>query len=182
MMQFTKDSKIWVDMDGVLADFDAWVWGQLEKSTTTDGLMWKWLQRQDRAYYRFLPMKDAKQLWDYVNQLAPGRVAILTGLPFKNSMPEVEQDKKDWFTKYPDIFGVGAPVDFNVGPYARDKYKHCRPGDILIDDNARNIVQWTNAGGFGVFHSSFEQTKEVVDAYLKECDTRVKDATNLEKL
>jgi hypothetical protein len=176
MMQFTKDSKIWVDMDGVLADFDSWVWGQLPKETTTDGQMWKWLQAQSRPYFRFLPMKDAVHLWDAVNAAAPGKVEILTGIPFKNHMPEVEQDKRDWLKKYELSFPDAV---MSIGPYARDKYKHCRPGDVLIDDNARNIVQWTNAGGFGIFHTSTETTLEVLKAYLKECDIRVKQETDL---
>lgn len=168
MIQFNpKINRIFVDMDGVLADFDAWVWGQLPKETTTDGQMWKWLQAQDRPYYKFLPMKNVERLWDGIHKYADGApVKILTGLPFKNHMPEVEQDKIDWFAKYPEIFGLD--VDFNVGPYARDKYKHAKPGDILIDDNAKNIRDWIyRAGGIGIYHTSVDATLEQLKYFVE---------------
>jgi hypothetical protein len=168
MIQFNpKINRIHVDMDGVLADFDSWVWSQIPEHRSNDKEMWKWLQKQHRPYFHFQPMPDVKRLWDGIHALAGGApVKILTGLPFKNHMPEVEQDKIEWFAKYPEIFGL--QVDFNVGPYARDKYKHCKPGDILIDDNAKNIRDWIyRAGGIGIFHQTIDGTLEQLKYFVE---------------
>jgi len=65
----------------------------------------------------------------------------LTALPHDYSVPFASYDKVLWAQeRFPDI-----PVLF--GPFSHDKWRHCEPGDILIDDRVSNCEEWIRAGG-----------------------------------
>jgi len=40
-----------------------------------------------------------------------------------------------------------------------------QPGDVLIDDFAKNIGPWDAAGGVGILHRSFAETRAALAAY-----------------
>ena len=86
-------------------------------------------------------------------------VKFLTAVPRDNDFPWAFNDKIEWAKKYfPTI-----PVWF--GPYSTDKHKHCKPGDVLVDDRVRNIEQWISAGGIGILckdpASAIKEIKEL---------------------
>ena len=58
-----------------------------------------------------------------------------------------------------------------IGPFAKDKANHCKPKDILIDDSLLNIQQWTEAGGYGILHVSFQQSIVDLTALLSNLDS-----------
>jgi hypothetical protein len=58
------------------------------------------------------------------------------------------------------------PVLF--GPYSFDKYKHCTPGDILIDDRTSNCEEWRAAGGHSHIYRSWEECKPWLESVLNE--------------
>jgi len=90
-------------------------------------------------------------------------IGVLTAVPKYGRVPMAKQHKKEWIKKYfPELLS-----NFNIGPWAEDKYKHCQYGDILIDDQKRNIDQWNAAGGFGILHTSAENTIKELIAYLE---------------
>jgi 5'(3')-deoxyribonucleotidase len=71
---------------------------------------------------------------------------FLTAVPKGNDVPWAFYDKVVWVQNYfPDI-----PVMF--GPFSKDKWQHCKPGDILIDDRKSNIAEWQAAGGRPILH------------------------------
>jgi len=47
---------------------------------------------------------------------------------------------------------------------SKEKYKHCRPGDILIDDWEKYRALWVEAGGIWITHRSAEQTVEALQS------------------
>ena len=136
-------------MDDVVADWMAtarsivnrnWEYG--ERIPDKD---WAKVKAKQR-FYRDLPVKDgAHDLVAYCQKLlADGKIedlAFLTALPHDDAVQYAAQDKVWWaHERFP-----GIPVFF--GPYSFDKYKHCREGDILIDDRHSNCHEWRSAGG-----------------------------------
>ena len=155
--------KTFVDLDGVMADYDKGfkrLTGHYPDEIT-DQEMWDLLIKNNNGagFYRHLkPMPDAGELWGYL--VTHGyEPRILTGIPRRVSIPTAEEDKAEWVRA-----NLGGWVEFNIGPYAIDKQKHCSPGDILIDDNAKNIAQWKAKGGIGIFHTSAANTIKELEA------------------
>jgi 5'(3')-deoxyribonucleotidase len=146
---------IFVDMDGVVADFDTFAsnllgrkigWHDSKFDLTNEE--WQMLSSVDRLYYQLPLMPDATKLIDYVKSLsAQFNVQFLTAVPRRSTMPEAKADKQAWVDKYfPDM-------KMDIGPFSRDKQKWCKPGDILIDDRPSNIEEWTAAGGIAIYHT-----------------------------
>lgn len=155
---------VYLDMDGVLADFNN---GILKYGTTHN---WDKLKvpkeewsEEDWAHERKvqevmamqnffggLPlMLDAKDLHSYFEGHKP---VILTARPNNSkSATMVEYEKRRWIEHY---FGKEQAKRF-ICCLGIEKQDHCRgKEDILIDDSERNISQWRNRSGVGIFHTS----------------------------
>jgi 5'(3')-deoxyribonucleotidase len=148
-----------IDMDGVVADFDTvikQIFGKtIWKVLTSD--MWREIHKLEH-FYRDLPkMPDADELWNHVHEVYSDRydIQVLTAIPRRITLPAAEQDKRDWIAQH-----YGSDVIVKIGPYSRDKQKHARPGDILIDDRVDNIDMWNKVGGIGIRHTSTKDTIE----------------------
>jgi len=146
-------STIYLDMDGVVADFDRAVQAILGGDTRVDQRYpeseWAKLRGHQRIY-RDLPLcADANMLVDGVQALARYhglRVLFLTAVPKDNDFPWAFADKIEWARRYfPDI-----PVWF--GPYSDEKQIRSRPDDVLIDDRVSNIDQWRGQGGYAILY------------------------------
>jgi hypothetical protein len=138
---------LFLDCDGVLADFDAGVKKVLGMSAAefekrhSIGEFWKRLARADGFYANLPEMPDAQMLFDAVKHLKP---TILTGLPLgKWAAPQKEQWAAAHFP--------GVPI---ITTMARDKHLHMEPGDVLVDDREKHRGLWENAGGIFVHHKS----------------------------
>ncbi len=141
--------KIYLDMDDVVAD---WMpaaraivnrnWNYGERIPDSD---WNKVKAKQR-FYRDLPKKPgADELVNHCQTLlSQGRIQgleFLTALPHDYSVPLASYDKVLWANeRFP-----GIPVRF--GPFSYDKWRHCQPGDILIDDRGSNCQEWINVGG-----------------------------------
>jgi 5'(3')-deoxyribonucleotidase len=156
---------IFVDMDDVVADWMAYArsivnrdWNYGQRIPDTD---WNQLKAQQR-FYRDLPLKPGAESlvhWcrEYSKKTHCG-LFFLTALPHDYSMPYAAQDKVWWAHEYfPDI-----PVFF--GPFSHDKWRHCQPGDVLIDDRQSNCSEWRSAGGLAHEYRSWDQC----EIWLKE--------------
>ena len=145
---------IYIDMDGVVADFDSYVsallgrpigWGATQDLTDVE---WERLASVDRLYFQMPLMPDATKLIAYIKSLSTRfHVQFLTAVPRRSTIPSAKDDKQAWVNKY----FPGMRMD--IGPYSHHKQKWCKPGDILIDDRPSNIEQWTAAGGIAIFHT-----------------------------
>lgn len=159
-------SSIYLDMDGVVADFDGYA-HQLLGLGPSEGkypeTVWEKLIENPRLYRDLKLTYYATQLHDFCTKLAEKldyRVAFLTAIPKKNDVQYAMHDKVEWAQKY----FPNTPVFF--GPYSRDKQNHCRPGDILIDDRTDNIRDWKAVGGIGILHREFDRTVSELDSLL----------------
>lgn len=154
---------VYVDADGVLADFDKKV-GEIAGchiSTLPKGLMWKHVSRYikdgGRFWYDLDKMSDADTLMSFL--LGTGiNIEILTAM---GDMPSAYQDKIDWFAQY------YPGVKVNIVKKSPDKAKFITgPTDILIDDRMKSIEPWVNAGGIGILHTSANDTISQLQRYL----------------
>ena len=144
---------LYLDMDGVVADFDAYAIKTLTRKIDGDERWapgeWRRLAANPRLYRDLERTPEADQLVEFCRRFCEQRgyaLLFLTAIPKKNDVPWAFYDKVLWAQlRYPDI-----PVMF--GPYSQDKQHHCGPGDILIDDRTSNITEWQAAGGVGILH------------------------------
>lgn len=163
---------LFLDMDGVLSDFDSHVRHLLGKSlhdfnTSQEG--WDAVQPyKDTFFTDMLPLPDAHSLVQEVLDLAGDygfHIAVLTAIPKIGRMPSARLQKHCWINKYfPEFSG-----SFNIGPHAEHKQFHCIAGDILIDDSIMNIDQWQAVGGIGIYHTSAIESISMLEKHLKTC-------------
>jgi hypothetical protein len=150
--------QLFLDCDGVLADFDAGAREVLGMSAEAfqqrygSREFWRRLA-QTRDFYGRLPlMADARTLFDAVAHLDP---IILTGLPLGNwAAPQKVRWAEEHF-----------PGTHIITCMARDKYRHMKGADVLVDDRANHRDKWEDAGGIFIYHkdarSSLERLAEI---------------------
>lgn len=139
--------RVFVDLDGVLADFDhgyAKAFGRFP-SKTEDDVDWDAVRRHE-GFYRDLP--PTLGMGQLRNRLAPFRPTVLTGVPY--GVPEAESNKREWVDRW-----LGWPM---IGCRSSEKYKHGRPGDLLIDDREKYKHRWEAMGGTWITHRSVPET------------------------
>jgi 5'(3')-deoxyribonucleotidase len=143
--------KLFLDADGVLADFDAGVTALLGMTPAQfearkgRGLFWKRLASAPNFYATLPEMSDARRLFEAVEHLKP---TILTGLPLGNwAAPQ----KVRWAAEH----FPGVPI---ITCMARDKHKHMQPGDVLVDDRENHRATYEREGVVFVHHKNAEDS------------------------
>ena len=139
--------KLFLDADGVLADFDEGVQrllGMEAKQFETRrgrGAFWRDLAKSPDFYARLPEMPDARELFDAVAHLKP---AILTGLPLgKWAAPQKVKWAADHFP--------GVPI---ITCMARDKHLHMQSGDVLVDDRENHRADYEAHGVIFIHHKN----------------------------
>ena len=143
--------RLFLDADGVLADFDAGV-KRLLGSTTAQfearhgrREFWQRITKAPDFYGTLPPMADARRLFDAVEHLKP---TILTGLPLGNW---AASQKVKWAAEH----FPGVPI---ITCMARDKHKHMEPGDVLVDDRENHRASYEREGVVFIHHKSAEDS------------------------
>jgi 5'(3')-deoxyribonucleotidase len=143
--------RLFLDADGVLADFDAGaqrLLGMKPKAFIAKhgrGEFWKRLARAKNFYGTLPEMSDARLLFDAVKHLEP---TILTGLPLGRwAAPQ----KVEWAAEH----FPGVPI---ITCMAADKHKHMKPGDVLVDDREKHRAAYEAAGVVFVHHKNAEDS------------------------
>lgn len=162
---FNKETSIiYLDMDGVLADFDAFVLENMGRTFDhtngpSDREMWNFLMSVDRMYFNLKPTPYFLLLVETAREICDN-VQILTAIPRRATMPDAEQDKIEWAKKY-----IPGEIKVNIGPFSRDKKNWARPGDVLLDDRVDNIEAWRAAGGIGILHKYDDHLESLVELW-----------------
>lgn len=146
--------KIFVDLDGVLVDFDYGVKRILNKEPDeiSPRLMWSRIASTG-DFFTHLPWMDGgKLLWTSIVKAGYDPV-ILTGCPRGEYAPK---QKKQWCDRE-----LGIEVEV-ITTYSKLKHTFCTPGSILIDDNALLGPAWIEAGGMFVLHKNTESTLRIL--------------------
>jgi hypothetical protein len=139
--------QLFVDLDGVLADFDLHFYetfGVWPKQDTYEPPgMWDSI-RANQRFYRDLPMTlFGEYLWAACKEVHPDPI-VLTGIPY--SIPNVEQQKREWVAEH---LGLEVKV---ITCRSVDKALHGKPGDVLVDDRLKYSKYWINMGGLFIHH------------------------------
>ena len=137
--------ELFLDCDGVLADFDAGASALLGMSVRDyearrgRGAFWKRLASAPDFYATLPEMPDARELFEAVKHLRP---TILTGLPLGQwAAPQ----KVKWAAEH----FPGVPI---ITCMARDKHKHMQAGDVLVDDRENHRPAYEAEGVVFVHH------------------------------
>lgn len=155
----SSTNTIYLDMDGVVADFQGAVNDivgarQIQPHEHYSDEDWQQIRSHQRLFGSLRPLEGADQLVDQARMFRSQlgwNLLFLTAIPHTNDMPWVFWDKMQWVQRYwPDI-----AVHF--GPHSHDKHLHCRPGDVLVDDRGDNCGQWRRAGGRAIHYRSRQQ-------------------------
>lgn len=150
---------IFLDMDGVVADFNEFSSRVLKEPfdvnvTKYNNEKWSKLKQYPRLYRDLKVKAGAYELVDWCTShcmLTDSQLLFLTAIPRNNNMPWSFYDKVNWGkTHFPNI-----PVWF--GPRSQDKHIHCKPGDVLIDDRSLNVEDWHKAGGIAHQYRTWEE-------------------------
>ena len=147
---------LYLDLDGVFADFDQAVinaTGKMPHQLGTIEQMWESLPKEG-FFEKMPPTWFCDWFYDAVRKVAKNKgwkVKILTAIPMRKSYPNAKVEKTAWVRKH-----LGrVPVVF--GPYSKDKWKHAKPGDILLDDRKQNVLDWLEKPEFTTYAVFFQK-------------------------
>jgi len=145
---------IYSDMDGVLTDFDERFMKFSNGVSPTEyeskyGIEKFWELIDVTVGVPFWAgmkwLGDGKTYWDYIKKYNP----IILSAPSKKE--ESRLGKRIWKKhNLPDTKMILTPAHL--------KSKYANENSILIDDREKNINQWVEAGGIGIFHTSASNT------------------------
>src|SRR5579859_1030959 len=160
MAHVRSAARIFVDLDGVLADFDEGAKQMLGITTHRDAEpvgLWRAISHRPNFFADLPMMPEAKRLWAGILQFDPTPI-VLTGVPMIQGVCE---QKTRWVRQHLGLFQV-------VCTPSRDKWKAARPGDILIDDWLKYAPLWMRAGGIFVQYVNVDQTLYDLQTALQE--------------
>ena len=160
-----EEYKIYLDLDGVVADFDQ-RFKDLSGMSPSDyeskngkNAFWDFIDVKHKVAFwvGIPPMPQAKTLVDYVSQ---HDYEVLTAPSIKK---QSVLGKNLWVRNHTGkLFPSKPKVNFR---FAKEKHKvksNLTQYDILIDDKASTIDRWESAGGTGILFTSTPQTIEAL--------------------
>lgn len=155
-------NKIWLDLDGVFADFQTAFENHCGFPYYSDPQKaWSILENVDRLFLNLHLLPGAKELYDEIKSFDID-IEFLTALPrLTKSLHTAPLDKRLW-------------VASNLDPKAKVtcvanwscKKNFAKPNEILIDDSTRNIDQWISADGIGIIHRENKTTLHQLSHFL----------------
>jgi 5'-nucleotidase len=159
-----KIDTIYIDMDGVIADFSK---RYKEKFRVTpeetrndkefNGYFDKFID--DEEFITLDLMPDADELLHFVSQIdVPKEILSSTARPKNHEM--IAPQKQKWLNTH--------KIDYkaNFVPGKSLKYKYATPNSIIIDDTKSVIEDWNKAGGIGILHRDAKSTIAILKMYM----------------
>lgn len=138
---------LYIDMDGVLADFDGGLFdlygATFEGRPEIQDEFWNRDCHATRFFSRLKPIPGGIDLLDAI-LVREIPVCILTSTGGGRYHIEIAQQKLDWLAAH----GYRAlPIAFAMNTVGKAQFA---PGNILIDDRAKVIIAWEKNGGRGI--------------------------------
>lgn len=172
--QVKKRPIVYVDMDGVLADF----FGEVAREHDVE--YWREIHRKDLGidqiaqepgFFEMLPkLPNAGRLMRGVLKLNNDKYSILSS-PLLSNVEDSSREKADWLDKHLPNHPPQAII------FDHEKYKFARQADgtpnILIDDWDTNIRLWEANGGIGILYKD-ENYKDALEKLAKAISGKIK--------
>ena len=162
-------SKVYVDMDGVIADFFSALaefrkvnhWKDQGEITIDTSIK----QLQGTNFFETLPVFPfAKKLVDLVKSYTGGEWYINTS-PLRNDHENSEYYKTKWLKKH-NFDPKDIIVTKRKESYAVDR--ETGTPNILIDDRPKNLERWVARGGVGIRYQANEDSLDLIKKGLEK--------------
>jgi 5'-nucleotidase len=153
---------VYVDMDGVLADFDEGFYnisGGLNTESISESEMWARIEAYGKSkFFSELPwIPGSKEMWSFLidNFL---HVKILSALGKSDATNrQTTQGKTAWLRHHLPALRTD---DIILVENKHRKQRYSKPGDIIIDDTEVVIQEWNRKGGIGIL---FKTAPDVIN-------------------
>jgi len=156
--------KIYLDMDGVIADFDRrykarykMLPREAEEHKEFDKFFTQFIKDGEFATLDLMP--DAMELIRFLRGLKIP-TEILSSSSSEKRDPDIRPQKLEWLKKnnieFPAI----------IVPGKRHKKEYSNKNTLLIDDTPANIDQWRREGGIGILHTDAFTTINILKLYV----------------
>ena len=160
----SKYTKIYLDLDGVIADFAKRYKElyhitpeQADRNRSFGDYFKSFINTKQFASLDMMP--DARILLDHLNTLDIP-VEILSSTARPDCHEDISDQKRVWLISH----GINYPCNFVPGKSL--KYTFATPESIIIDDTRSVIVDWVEAGGIAVHHTNAVYTIDSLYALL----------------
>lgn len=147
-----KNFQLYVDMDGVLADFDRAVldnFGYYPHEVGDTEMTFRVVNHKD-FWLNIPPMKDMRQLWTFVKVYNPFILTATANWDRERCM----HSKPEWIKRHLPDFDISRLKLVRRS----EKASFAASNAILIDDYSKNIIEWREAGGIPIHHRNADLT------------------------
>lgn len=157
---------IYLDMDGVLTDFEGrWqmLYGESPKETRArKNMSENWDNFVLTGQFATLPTFPGwEELLDAVRATG-AHIEILSSSGGQKYHEQVTEQKKTWLKNH----GIDVPVNIVSG--RRLKAKYADASKLLIDDTSDVIMSFHEAGGYAIQHDSAPRTIKMMKGFFND--------------
>jgi hypothetical protein len=159
--------KIYLDMDGVLTDFEkrfAEKFGYPAMAVRDrKNFSVEWPQFiEDKEFETLDWHPGGQELLTFIRKQTHITVEMLSSSGGVKHHDEVKRQKKVWLKKY------GIAYKPNIVPGRAHKAKYAEPDVVLIDDTEPIITSFNAAGGIGILHKDASVTIKTLENLLNK--------------
>jgi 5'(3')-deoxyribonucleotidase len=151
---------LYLDMDGVLADFNkAYIKFDPKKE---DRKRFRSAVMDYKIFEDLDFMPDTQELLNHVSRLQNVHIEILTSMGTHDPVQgnETKRQKLKWLDEY------NIPYKANFVRSKVEKSEYANEHSILIDDSVGCISPFIKGGGHGILHTNASETISILDATI----------------